>query len=89
MKAWQQFFGTTGTVETGLEGQRNKPKKGGTRVSSEQRSEQNEGDRNRCDDWSERAETWVQNELMNDPTNGDREPPAQSQLDSNDDESEY
>ena len=34
MKAWQQFFGTTGTVGTGLGRQRNKPKKDGTRVPS-------------------------------------------------------
>ena len=33
MKAWQQFFVTTGTVGTGLgREQRHKPKKGGTRV---------------------------------------------------------
>ena len=31
----------------------------------EQRSEQNEVDRNRCDDWNDRAETWVQNEMTN------------------------
>ena len=31
----------------------------------EQQSEQNEVDRNRCDDWNDRAETWVQNEMTN------------------------
>ena len=34
MKAWQQLFGTTGTVGTELGGQRYKPKKGGTRILS-------------------------------------------------------
>ena len=29
----------------------------------EQRSEQNEGDRNRCDDRNNKAENWVQNEM--------------------------
>ena len=31
----------------------------------EQRSEQNEVHRNRCDDWNDRAETWARNELTN------------------------
>ena len=31
--------------------------------SVEQRNEQNEVDRNRCDDWNDRAEKWVQNEM--------------------------
>ena len=26
----------------------------------------NEVDRNRCDDWNDRAEKWVQNEMTND-----------------------
>ena len=30
-----------------------------------QRSEQNERDRNRCDDWHDRAELGVQNEMTN------------------------
>ena len=29
-----------------------------------QQSEQNDGDRNRCDDWNNRAENWIQNEMM-------------------------
>ena len=34
-------------------------------VDWKQRSEQNERDRNRCDDWNDRAELWVQNEMTN------------------------
>ena len=30
----------------------------------EQQSEQNDGDRNQCDDWNDKTENWVQNEMM-------------------------
>ena len=32
-------------------------------IDGEQQSEQNDGDRYLCDDWNDRAENWVQNEL--------------------------